>query len=170
MPTAGRRGHFITGKFDLLQRNEPYSAFAAALRELVNQLLCLTDEALAAWKTRLLEAMGPNGGVLVEFLPEMALVIGEQVEPVKLGAVETKNRFMLTMEALFGVLCRRDQPLVIFLDDLQWADSASLSLLELLLAGAGREGLLVIGAYRDNEVTPAHPLAHFIDQMGGAGG
>lgn len=157
-PIVRQRGYFIAGKCDQVVRSVPFSALIQALRGLVRQLLSESEERLAQWRTRLSAALGSNGGVLVEVIPEIALIIGSQPPPSGLGPTEALNRFQLVFQHFVGVLAQPEHPLVMFLDDLQWADPATLSLLQPLLTSQDIRCLFIIGAYRDNEVYTGHPL------------
>jgi predicted ATPase/transcriptional regulator with GAF, ATPase, and Fis domain/tRNA A-37 threonylcarbamoyl transferase component Bud32 len=159
---APRRGHFIAGKFDQLARDVPYSALAQAFQGLVRHLLAETDDQVATWRKRLLEVLGQSGQVIVDVIPNLARLIGPQPAVLALGATESQNRFNRVFQEFLGAFARPEHPLVLFLDDLQWADAATLSLLPLFLTNREISGLLVIGAYRDNEVSPTHPLNHTI--------
>ena len=164
-PITERRGYFAAGKFDQLQRNVPFSALVRALRDLVRQLLSESEERLAAWRHRLLEAVGANGRVIVDVIPEVELVIGPQEPVPELGSAEAMNRFNLVFASFIRVFCGGGRPLVLFLDDLQWADSATLELLRLMLTDEATENLLLLGAYRDNEVDALHPLTAAIERL-----
>ncbi|MEM9541016.1 MAG: AAA family ATPase [Cyanobacteria bacterium P01_E01_bin.42] len=157
-PIAAHRGYFISGKFDQFQRNIPYSALVAAFRGLIEQLLGESEEQLQIWRKKLLEALGNNGQVIINVIPEVELIIGKQPPLPELGANETQNRFNLTIGNFMRVFCCREHPLTLFLDDLQWVDSATLILMEKLLTDTQTGSLLLLGAYRDNEVSIAHPL------------
>lgn len=157
-PIARQKGYFIQGKFDQLNRNVPFSAFVQAFRNLIGQLLGESDEALARWQTLILKAVGASGQVILEVLPELEQIIGEQPPIPELSGIAAQNRFNLIFGKFVRVFATQDHPLVVFLDDLQWADPASLNLLKLVVGGAVPEYLLMLGAYRDNEVFPAHPL------------
>jgi predicted ATPase/class 3 adenylate cyclase/tRNA A-37 threonylcarbamoyl transferase component Bud32 len=156
-PITRGRGYFISGKFDQLQRNVPYLGLVAAFRDLVRQLLTESSERLALWRRDLNEALAPNGRVVLDALPDLELIIGLQPSVAELGAAEATNRFHRAFGQLLRALCTRDS-VVLFLDDLQWADSATLSLLRVVLTDGSINRLFVIGAYRDNEVTAVHPL------------
>jgi predicted ATPase/transcriptional regulator with GAF, ATPase, and Fis domain len=158
-PIVSRNGYFLTGKFDQVVRNVPFGALIQAFRSLVRQLVTESDERLALWRERLTEALGLNGGVLAEVIPEIELVIGPQEPPPALGPAEALNRFQLVFQNFVGALAQRDHPLVVVLDDLQWADSATLSLLQPLLTSRDVRFLLLMGAYRENEVDAGHPLS-----------
>ncbi|MBD2578034.1 ATP-binding sensor histidine kinase [Oscillatoria sp. FACHB-1406] len=157
-PIVRERGYFIKGKFDQFNRNIPFSAFVQALRDLMGQLLSETNAQLETWKTKILEAVGENGQVIIEVIPELEQIIGKQPPIPTISGSAAQNRFNLLFEKFIQVFTTREHPLVLFLDDLQWADLASLNLLKLLMAENRRGYLLIFGAYRDNEVFPAHPL------------
>jgi predicted ATPase/signal transduction histidine kinase len=166
-PIVRQRGYFIKGKYDQFQRNIPFSAFVQAFRDLIGQLLAESDDQIQTWKTQILSAVGENGQVLIDVIPELEHIIGKQLPPAELSGSAAQNRFNLLMQKFMQVFTTADHPLVLFLDDLQWADSASLKLLELLMQNTGY--LLVIGAYRDNEVSPVHPLMLMVDEIGKTG-
>ncbi|MEH1791846.1 AAA family ATPase [Nostoc sp.] len=155
-PIVRQRGYFIKGKFDQFQRNIPFSAFVQAFRDLMGQLLTESDVQLEQWKNQILETVGENGQVIIAVIPELEKIIGEQPPAVELSGTVAQNRFNLLFQKFTQVFTSAEHPLVIFLDDLQWADSASLKLMQLLMADT--DHLFIIGAYRDNEVNPAHPL------------
>jgi PAS domain S-box-containing protein len=162
----GRRGGlFCGGKFDQLSRNIPYTAVAAALQELVRHLLAEPDEELARGRRDLLAAIGSNGQLLSDLIPELALLIGPQPAVPELGPTESQNRFDVVFQNFLRVFTTPAHPLVLFLDDLQWADPASLKLLSLLLSDPERSHLLIIGAYRDHEVGPGHLLSLTLDDL-----
>jgi predicted ATPase/signal transduction histidine kinase len=168
-PIVERRGYFISGKFDQLNRNVPYASLVQAFRELARQLLTEPAEQLARWKERLLSVLGANAAVICEVISEFELIIGPQPKPPELPPTETRNRFNLTFERFVRTVAAPEHPLVIFLDDLQWADLPSLQLMERLLTDTETRYLLVIGAYRDNEVSGSHPLSTTVAQMRKAG-
>ncbi|NUM73799.1 sigma 54-interacting transcriptional regulator [candidate division KSB1 bacterium] len=157
-PIAKQRGYFIAGKFDQLKRNIPYSAVIHALQELVRLLLAESEQEIAAWKDKLSNALGPNGQVITGVIPEVEWIIGVQPAVPELPPAESQNRFLLVFQRFISVFTQPEHPLVIFLDDLQWADSATLKLLQALMTDPQSRYLFVIGAYRDNEVNAAHPL------------
>ncbi|HLO50995.1 MAG TPA: AAA family ATPase, partial [Kamptonema sp.] len=162
-PIVRQRGYFIKGKYDQFNRNIPFSAFVEAFRDLMGQLLSESDEQLQAWKNQILAAVGDNGQVLIDVIPELVGIIGQQPTAIELSSSAAQNRFNLLFQKFVQVFTTREHPLVIFLDDLQWADSTSLNLLKLLMEDTGY--LLILGAYRDNEVSPAHPLSLTIDEL-----
>src|ERR671932_2450865 len=157
-PIVRQRGYFIKGKFDQFGRSEPFSAFLQAFRDLMGQLLSESDAKVEQWKTQVLAALGENAQVIVEVIPELERIIGEQPPAPELVATAAQNRFNRLFENFISIFATKEHPLVIFLDDLQWADSASLKLIQLLTSDRSRRYLFLIGAYRDNEVFPAHPL------------
>ncbi|MBD2579579.1 ATP-binding sensor histidine kinase [Oscillatoria sp. FACHB-1406] len=168
-PIVRQRGYFIKGKFDQFNRDIPFSAFVQAFRSLMGQLLCESDTRLAQWKASILEAVGEQGQVLIEVIPELAQIIGKQPTVSELSGSAAQNRFNLLFQKFIAVFTTQEHPLVMFLDDLQWTDSASLSLLKLLLTNVEQNYLFIIGAYRDNEVFPAHPLMLTLDDIRKAG-
>ncbi|WP_442938342.1 ATP-binding protein [Nostoc sp.] len=155
-PIVRQRGYFIKGKYDQFQRNIPFSAFVQAFQDLMEQLLTESEAQIQQWKNKILDAVGENGQVIIEVIPELSRIIGEQPPAIELSGTAAENRFNLLFQKFTQVFTSAEQPLVMFLDDLQWADLASLKLMELLMADTSY--LLLIGAYRDNEVNPAHPL------------
>ncbi len=164
-----RGGHFISGKFDQLSRNVPYAPVARAFRNLLGQLLGESAELVSRWRDRLARALGQSGQVLVDLLPELALLLGPQPAVPALQPTESQNRFNRLMSRFADVFTTASHPLVLFLDDLQWADAGSLKLLHVLLAAPGRRHLLILGAYRDSEVHAAHPLSLALVGLCGAG-
>ncbi len=157
-PITERRGYFVAGKFDQLHRNVPYSALTTALRDLVRQLLTETTERLAEWRASILQSLGPNAQLMVNIIRELELIIGAQPSVPALAPVEAEQRFHRAFHSFIQIFATPKHPLVIFLDDLQWADRASLKLLDLLVGSTASPYLLLIGAYRENEVHPGHPL------------
>lgn len=164
-PIARQRGYFIKGKFDQFNRSLPFFAFVQAFRDLMAQLLSEPETALQNWKTRILAVLGNNGQVIIEVIPELERIIGPQPPVTDLAGAAAQNRFNLLFQKFIQVFTTPEHPLVIFLDDLQWADSASLRLMQLLLDESARGYLLLIGAYRDNEVSAAHPLVATIQDI-----
>ena len=157
-PIIKKRGYFIKGKYDQFNRNIPFSAFVQALRSLMNQLLSESDSDIAQWKNNILEALGNNAGVIIDFVPELEWILGKQPSVTKLEGIAAQNRFNLLFSKFIQVFATKKHPLVIFLDDLQWADLASLNLIKVLMSDHNTQYLLLLGAYRDNEVSPTHPL------------
>ena len=164
-PIVGARGYFIAGKFDQFKRNIPYGALIEAFEELIRQVLTENLEKINFWKQKILNDLGKNTRVIIDVIPELELIVGEQPEVSQLGASESQNRFNLAFKQFIHVFTHKAHPLVLFLDDLQWADSASLKLVHVLLTDRDSQYLLVIGAYRDNEVSPTHPLMQTLDSI-----
>jgi predicted ATPase len=164
------RGLFASGKFDQYKRDIPYSTLVQAFQSLVRPLLGKSEAELASWRETLLGALGPNGRLMVDLVPEMNLVIGEQPPVPELPPQDAQRRFQLVLRRFIGVFARPEHPLALFLDDLQWLDAATLDLLKDLLTQADVQHLLLIGAYRDNEVDAAHPLMHKLEAIKNEGG
>jgi len=164
------RGLFASGKFDQYKRNIPYATLAQAFQSLVREILGKSDAEMGQWRSALLDALGPNGQLMVNLIPELALIIGEQPPVPELPQQEWQSRFQLVFRRFLGVFARPEHPLALFLDDLQWLDSATLDLIEHLLLHPDVRHLFLVGAYRDNEVGPSHPLARMLARIRGAGG
>ncbi len=164
-PIVRQRGYFIKGKFDQFNRNIPLSAFVQVFRNLIHQLLSESDAQLMDWKTKILNAVGENGQVLIDVIPELEQMIGSQPPVTELSGSTAQNRFNLLFQRFIQVFTTKEHPLVIFLDDLQWADLASLNLLKSLITESKTGYLLILGAYRDHEVFPAHPLMLTLDEI-----
>ena len=168
-PITRRRGYFIAGKFDQLQRNVPYASLAKAFQGLIRQLLTESEERIAAWREHLLAALGPNGQVIIDVIADVELLIGPQPALPALAPTEAQHRFKRTFHHFIRVFACPEHPLVLFLDDLQWADTASLDLVQFLMTAPDRPCLLLLGAYRDNEVSEAHRLMSMIKEIRNAG-
>ncbi|MEM7031334.1 MAG: response regulator [Chloroflexota bacterium] len=164
-PITKHRGYFITGKFDQFQRDTPYYSLIQAFRELVKQILTESRSQIADWREKLLDQLGMNGQILIDLIPEIEHVIGAQPTAPQLEAEQNRNRFNMILGNFIQVFAKTEHPLVIFLDDLQWADSASIQLLKRLVTSNQIESLYLIGAYRNNEVTAGHPLAVVIEEI-----
>ena len=164
-PITKNRGYFIRGKFDQFQKDIPYAAFVFAFRSLVQQLLTENQTQVEIWQTKLLDALGSNAQVIIDVIPEVELIIGSQPPVPELGAVEAQNRFNLVFQNFIQVFSQPEHPLAIFMDDLQWIDSGSLKLLELSIATENSHHLLLIGAYRNNEVSEGHPLLTVLERI-----
>ncbi|MDI3289730.1 AAA family ATPase [Polyangium sp. 15x6] len=168
-PIVRERGFFVSGKFDQYKRDIPYSTIVQVVRELVLDILAESEERIAPFRERLMGALGINAQLIVDVIPQVELVIGRQPPVAELPPIEAQNRFRIVFRHFIGVFARKEHPLVLFLDDLQWADPASLLLLEDLMTHPEIGHLLVIGAYRDNEVTPLHPLVQTLGNVRNAG-
>jgi PAS domain S-box-containing protein len=163
------RGLFASGKFDQYKRDIPYATLAQAFQSLIRPLLSKSDEELRKWRDALHEALDPNGLLIVELVPELKYIIGEQPPVPELPPQDAQGRFLLILRRFISVFATPEHPLTIFLDDLQWLDAATLDLLEDLLSRTDVKHLLLIGAYRDNEVNATHPLMRKLDAMRRAG-
>jgi predicted ATPase/signal transduction histidine kinase len=158
------RGLFASGKFDQYKRDIPYATLAKAFQTLIHQILAKSDAEVSQWRKALREAIDPNGQVIVNVIPELELVIGKQSPVPELSPVDARNRFRTVFRQFLGVFAQADHPLALFLDDLQWVDSATLELLRYLTTEPDVGHLLMLGAYRDNEVSSAHPLVRMLEE------
>jgi PAS domain S-box-containing protein len=163
------RGRFASGKFEQYKRDIPYATLGQAFQNLVRSLLTQSEEELGRWRDSLGDALGPNGQLIVNLVPELELVIGKQPPVVELPPQDAKNRFQLVFRRFLAVFARPEHPLALFLDDLQWLDTATLDLLEHLVTRSEVRHLLLVGAYRDNEVNPSHPLLRTLEAIRKAG-
>jgi predicted ATPase/signal transduction histidine kinase len=163
------RGLFASGKFDQYKRDIPYSTLAQAFQTLIRGFLAKSEAALAPWRDALREALGLNGRLMTELIPELTLIIGEQPNVPELPNPEARVRFQIVLRRFIGVFARAEHPLALFLDDLQWLDTATLDLMEDLLNHSDLTHLMLIGAYRDNEVGSTHPLTRRLQAMREAG-
>src|SRR5215471_19834813 len=163
------RGLFASGKFDQHKRDIPYATLVQAFQRLLHPLLSKSEAELVRWRKALLEALGPNGRIITDLVPELERIIGEQPAVPVLPPKDAQRRVQLLLRRFLGVLARPDHPLALFLDDLQWLDPATLDLLEDLLTHGDVRHVLVIGAYRDNEITHAHPLMRRLEAIRAAG-
>ena len=162
-PIVKHRGYFTSGKFDVYQKNIPYSSLIQALRNLIRTFLTESDEKLAYWRDRIIEAVGSNGKVLTDVIPELEILIGPQPEVRPLPPTEQLNCFRDILDRFLACLATRENPLILFMDDLQWCDIASFEFLTNTLAShRDHPYLLLLGAYRCNEVDSSHPLSKMI--------
>lgn len=164
-PIKERKGFFIEGKFDQFQKNVPYFAFIQAFSSFVNLLLTESASELEQWKTKILDAVGEDGKVLTDVIPALELIIGKQPEMAELGPAEAQNRFKHVFQNFTNAISRREHPLVIFIDDWQWADSASLNLMQALSTNRAEEYTLILGAYRSNEIEASHPFMLMLEEI-----
>src|SRR6516165_5259045 len=163
------RGLFASGKFDQYKRDIPYATFAQAFGSLVRPLLGKPDTELANWRSAFLEALEPNARLMTDLIPELKLIIGEPPPLPELEPQQAQHRFLLVFRRFIGVFARAEHPLALFFDDLQWLDAATLDLLEDLLAHPDLRHLMLVGAYRDNEVDATHPLTRKLQAIRNAG-
>ncbi len=164
-PLVRERGFLVRGKFDQFQHSEAYTAIAATFRGLVQQVLAQPEEGLEQWRQRLLEALEPNACLVVDLVPELELIIGHQPAVAELPPAEARNRLQIVLTAFLRVFAGEGHPVVLFLDDLQWSDAPTLGLLRRLVTSHELSHLLLIGAYRSNEVGPGHPLRLLLDDL-----
>jgi predicted ATPase/signal transduction histidine kinase/tRNA A-37 threonylcarbamoyl transferase component Bud32 len=164
-PIVRQQGYFIEGKFDQFQRNIPFFAFVQALQDLMAQILTQNDRQISQWKTKILDALGDNAQVIIDVIPNLKGIIGIQPQVTELFGKAAQERFNHLFRKLIQVFTSPEHPLVIFLDDLQWADTASLQLLQMLITEKEISHLLIIGAYRNNEVSDTHPLILTLDKI-----
>jgi serine/threonine protein kinase len=164
-----RRGFFASGKFDQYKCDIPYSTLAPAFQSLIRPLLAKNDPELAGWREAFREALGLNGRLIIDLVPELKLIVGDQPPVPELPPHDAQRRFQLVFRRFLAVFGRPEHPLTLFLDDLQWLDSATLDLLEDLLTQPDVQHLVLIGAYRDNEVGSAHPLIRKLEAIRKAG-
>jgi len=163
------RGLFASGKFDQYKRDIPYTTLAQAFQTLVRQILAKSKAEVDQWRAALAEAVGPNGQLIVSLIPEVEFVIGKQPPVPDLPPQDEQNRFQMVFRRFLGAFARPEHPLALFLDDLQWLDAATLDLLEHLITDPDVRHVLVVGAYRDNEVSPSHPLMRTLQAVRKAG-
>ncbi|MEL7078444.1 MAG: AAA family ATPase [Cyanobacteria bacterium J06582_2] len=159
---CGKRGYFITGKFEPFTKETPYKAITQALGELIQQLLTETQENRQFWQQKIQKALGNNGKVITNILPELELIIGSQPDLLPLQFKERENLFNTVFVKFIQIFAGSKLPLILFLDNLQWADSSSLSLIELLVNDCQGSNLLIVGAYRDRQLERAAPLLQTI--------
>src|SRR5215813_5383194 len=168
-PLVLPRGLFASGKFDQYKRDVPYATLAQAFQSLLRPLLSKSEAELGKWRDALREALDPNGQLIVDLVPELRLIIGEQPPVPEVPAQDAQRRFRLVFRRFISVFARPEHPLALFLDDLQWLDAATLDLLEELLTRPDVQHLMLIGAYRDNEVNSTHPLIRKLEAIRQAG-
>ena len=160
-----QKGHFVSGKFDQFMRNTPYASLSQAFKGLVKELLSKDKEDLDYWKNRIIEAASGQGRILTDLIPGMEILIGEQPEVPDLGPKETQHRMISTIKSFIGCLADVEHPLVLFLDDLQWADPPTLFLLQQILNDQDTKAFYLVGAYRDNEVSASHPFVLMVEAL-----
>ncbi|MEH2175345.1 AAA family ATPase [Nostoc sp.] len=164
-PIVRERGVFISGKFDQYKRDIPYSTIVQAFQTLARQILTEPENQLATWKKRIKAALGNNGQLITDVIPEVELIVGEQSHIPELGPAESQNRFNLVFQNFISVFAQKEHPLTVFLDDMQWADTATLNLIQTIIAGSSIQYLCFILAYRDNEVDVVHPFRLMLEKV-----
>ncbi|MHC5939194.1 AAA family ATPase [Nostoc sp.] len=164
-PIVRERGAFICGKFDQYKRDIPYSTIVQAFQTLARQILTQPKAQLATWKKRIQAALGNNGRLITDVIPEVELIVGEQSPIPELGPAESQNRFNLVFQNFINIFAQKEHPLTVFLDDMQWADSATLNLIQTIITGSSIQYLCFILAYRDNEVDVVHPFNLMMEKV-----
>ena len=159
------RGIFLSGKFDQYRRDIPYATLAQAFRILIRQILSESESEVERWRNAIQKSVGPNGQLVVSLIPELEFVIGKQPPVASLPATDAESRFHMVFRSFLAVFACKEHPLAVFLDDLQWLDAATLKLLEHLMTHPDVRHLLLIGAFRDNEVSASHPLMQTLDAI-----
>ncbi|MCI5146094.1 MAG: hypothetical protein D3923_11330, partial [Candidatus Electrothrix sp. AR3] len=149
-PMTEKRGYFAAGKFDQFQKSIPYSAITQAFNEFFRYLLMEKTEKLNIWKRRILDAVGSNGQIIIDVIPDLEFIIGKQPEAAHVGSSEARHRFKIFFINFINVLCSKEHPFILFIDDLQWIDSASLDLIQSIMCNEKTKYLFIIGAYRNN--------------------
>jgi predicted ATPase len=164
-PLVLRRGIFTSGKFDQYKRDIPYATVAQAFQTLTRQILCKSDAEIDHWREEIHKALGPNAQLIVDLVPEIEFIIGKQAPVIELPPHEAQARFHTVFRSFLGVFARQEHPLALFLDDLQWLDAATLRLFEDIATHPDSRHLMIIGAFRDNEVSDAHPLTRTLNTI-----
>lgn len=170
IPIIQNNGTFISGKFDQLKKDIPYYAFIEAIKEFIKNLLSDPSDKIDAWKHRIISVLGENAGLITDVIPQLSLIIGDQPSVPKLQPAEQESRFNMVLLDFIYAFSTSKSPLVIFLDDLQWADWSSLNLMKRILENSREESIMMIGAYRDNEVHQGHPLMITLQQISASEG
>ena len=170
-PIIGRQGFFLSAKFERNKRDSPYLAVIRAFRELVLDILAESADQIAAWRRRILDAVGPNGRLIVDLLPEIELIIGPgpQPEPPELPLGDTENRLRMVVRQFACAFARPEHPLTLFLDDLQWVDASSANLVADLATDPDTRHVLLIATCRTDEVAAAQPVAATLEKLRGRG-
>jgi len=166
---VAKKGYFISGKFEQFRRNIPYSSLLQAFQQLIKQILTESEEQISIWKKEITEAIGPNGQVIIDVIPEAELIIGRQPPVPALPPQESQNRFNFYFKNFIRTFANESHPITIFLDALQWVDIPSLHLVELFMTDSDTKYLFLIGAYRDNEINQSHPLSVVLEKIKKAG-
>jgi predicted ATPase/serine phosphatase RsbU (regulator of sigma subunit) len=164
-PMTEKQGYFAAGKFDQYQRNIPYLAMTQAFNAFCDYLLTESSEQLKKWREMISNAVGTNGQVLIDVIPHLEMIIGHQPVVAQVGPTEAQNRFNLVFQNFFRAISLKEHPLTLFIDDLQWADLASLNLLKNLMMDTDNAHFMIIGAFRDNEVDNTHPLTLMLNDL-----
>ena len=164
-PVIGEKGYFISGKCNRLERNVPYYCLIQAFKGLVRQLLSESQSKLESWKRRILEALGRNGRIIIDIIPELEQIVGPQPDVPEINPLESQNRFHIVFLEFIKAFAAVGHPLVIFLDDLQWSDISTIDLLKFILGEGNASYIYIIGAYRDSELQEGNPLLKLLQLM-----
>jgi len=164
-PIVKSRGYFISGKYDQLRKDVPFSSILQAFQSLIRQILSESEERIELWRNRILNSIGTNVEIIIRVIPELELITGKQISAVDLSPEESQNRFNYTFVNFVKVFSRRENPLTLFLDDMQWADQPSLQLVKTLLLDKTLHNFFLIFSYRDNEVKDSHPFMILLDDL-----
>ncbi|MBI3896933.1 MAG: EAL domain-containing protein [Gammaproteobacteria bacterium] len=159
-------GHFITGKFEQYRRDIPYALLAQAFREFVQQVLSESENRIATWRQQLQEALGANGQLVLDIIPQLEVIIGPQPPVSMLPPLESQHRLHRVFRQLIGVVACHERPLLLFLDDMQWADAGSLLLFEHLLTHPQTRYVMLVGAFREPEAATARLLEQTLAKIG----
>ncbi len=159
------KGYFTSGKFEEFNRDIPYTSIAQAFKKIIRQILTQSDESINLWRSKVIDVLGKNAPLVTSVIPDIELLIGKQYEIEDLTPTESQNRFNYTFKKFVSLFTENETPMVLFLDDLQWADQASLKLIHLLVSEPAISYLFIIGAYRDNQVSISHPLSLELDAI-----
>ncbi len=161
---VNKNSYFISGKFNKMQKGNPYSAIILAFRELVKSVI-IEYKNIEKWKDIFIEALGSNAKIITDLIPELGQIIGQQPDVPKLSPSEENNRFIMVFRDFIRVFAIKGHPLILFLDDLQWCDSSITDFLKYIITTIEAGSLLIIGSYRDNEITEEHPLMEMVDEL-----
>ncbi len=168
-PLVSAHSYFATGRFEQLRRNIPYASLIDAFQEIIRQILAESQDELDRWRDKLTKTLGNNASVITELIPNLELVIGKQPPAIAVAPTEALNRFHFAFQNFVQTFAAKKHPVVLYLDDLQWADLASLNLIQKLLTNSQLQHFCIIGAFRDNEVLPGHPLLEMLDGLRSTG-
>lgn len=164
-PIVEYKGYFAAGKYDQYKRNIPYHGITLSIKNLLKQILTESQESIFKWREILQSSVGLNGKVITDVIPELETLIGEQPDVPNLGIAESQNRFSLVFQNFIKAFCNQEHPITLFLDDLQWADTPSIALVETILTNPEIKYLLLILSFRDNEVLPADPFSIMLENL-----
>ncbi|HNE07461.1 MAG TPA: serine/threonine-protein kinase PknK, partial [Leptospiraceae bacterium] len=168
-PITKYKGYFASGKYDTFKKTIPYRAISYAVQSLIQQILTESSTSIQSWKKNILDAIGTNGKIIIDVIPELETLIGEQPPVPELGTTESQNRFNIVFQNFIKAICSKEHPIAIFLDDLQWADIPSINLIQALLSNPDLKYLFLMLSFRDNEVLPKDPFSIMLDDLKNGG-